>query len=146
MKKSLVLSVSVQTGCYRHIQINESATLLKLHFTILEAFGFDDDHLHAFFMNNSAWDEDAEYVSPHMELEGARGFSDRAKLSKFHLVKGDKFLYIFDFGDEWRFQIRVLRVVDELVKTPAVLKSKGQVSQYGDNEEDGDEDEDGDDF
>jgi len=40
MEKSLVLSVSVGTGRYRHIQISEGATLLKLSSAILNAFGF----------------------------------------------------------------------------------------------------------
>jgi len=60
MEKSLVLSVSAGTGCYRHIQISEGATLQKLSSAILAAFEFFDDHLHSFFMNNRAWDQDAE--------------------------------------------------------------------------------------
>ena len=143
MVKSLVLSVSVGTGCYRHIQIGESETLLTLSSTILSAFDFADDHMHSFFMNNRAWDQDSEFICPGGELDGALGYSHKVKLSKFRLVKGDKFLYIFDYGDEWRFQIKVLRLMNETTKTPLVLKSVGQVSQYGDwddYEEDFDDD------
>ena len=141
MEKSLVLSVSAGTGCYRHIQISESATLLKLSSAILSAVGFFDDHLHSFFMNNRAWDEDYEYAcSGGGELNGAKGSSDKAKLSKFHLRKGDRFLYIFDYGDDWRFQIKVLRVVDEPTKIQLVLKSVGEISQYSDEYGDDDED------
>jgi hypothetical protein len=102
---------------------------------------FDDDHLHAFFMNNRAWDSSARFGSSRVDLDDARGFSDEARLSRFHLQKGDKFLYIFDFGDDWRFQIKVLRVIDEPTKYPDILKSVGQVSQYG-NEEEEEEDDD----
>jgi len=49
-------------------------------------------------------------------------------------------VYLFDYGDEWRFQIKVLRVVDEPTKTPIVLKSVGEVSQYGEDEDDWDDD------
>ena len=141
MEKSLVLSVSVGTGCYRHIQISEGATLLKLSSAILTAFNFYNDHLHSFFMNNRAWDQDAEYACPggDMDEDGVRGSTDKTKLSKFHLHKGDKFLYIFDYGDEWRFQIKVLRAIDEPTKTPLVLKSVGEISQYGDDEDDEDD-------
>jgi len=143
MEKSLVLSVTVGTGCYRHIQISEGATLLKLSSAILNAFDFVDDHLHSFFMNNRAWDQDAEYACRGGDLDedGVRGSSDKVKLSKFRLGKGDKFLYLFDYGDEWRFQIKVLRVIEEATKTPFVIKSVGEVSQYG-YDEDEDEDED----
>ena len=135
MEKSLVLSVSAGPGCYRHIQISDNATLYKLHEAILDSFEFFDDHMHAFFMNNRAWDKDAEFVCPGGALDYAQGFSDKVKLSKFYLKKGDKFLYIFDFGDDWRFQIKVLRVIDESTKTPTVLKSIGLVSQYGEDED-----------
>ena len=131
MEKSLVLSISARTGCYRHIQIGENATLFVLHEAILDSFEFFDDHMHAFFMNNRAWDREAEFVCPGGDLDSARGFSDKVKLSKFNLRKGDKFLYIFDFGDEWRFQIRILRVIDGLTKSPVILKSVGQINQYG---------------
>jgi len=131
MEKSLVLSVSIARDCYRHIQISESATLYDLHETIQESFDFDNDHMHAFFMNNRAWDRSCEYICPDAEeLDGVRCFSSEVKLSKFNLIKGSKFLYIFDFGDNWRFQIKVLRVVDAPVKDPSVIKSVGEVSQY----------------
>ena len=142
MEKSLVLSVSVGTGCYRHIQISECATLLKLSSAILSFFKFFDDHLHSFFMSNRAWDQDSEYACPGGDLaeDGVRGSSDKVKLSKFRLSKGDRFLYIFDYGDEWRFQIKVLSVVNEPTKIPILLKSVGEVSQYGYDDDDDDED------
>ena len=148
MAKSLVLSISVGTGCYRHIQISEIATLQNLSNAILDAFDFDDDHLHSFFMSNRAWDKDTEYVCPYGELDGAPGFTNKVKLSKFRLAKGAKFLYLYDYGDEWRFQINVLRVIDEPTASPIILKSVGNISQYGDDEDDEDDydDEDEDDY
>jgi hypothetical protein len=130
MEKSLVLSVSAGPGCYRHIQISESATLFRLHGAILDAFDFYDDHMHAFFMNNRAWDNSSEYICPGGELDFARGYTDKVKLSNFRLLKGSKFLYIFDFGDDWRFQIRVLRTIDSPTKMPVILKTVGEVGQY----------------
>jgi len=144
MSKSLVFSVSAGTGCYRHIQIGEGETLMGLSSAILDAFDFFDDHLHSFFMNNRAWDEDAEFVSPRDDLDGALdgalGFTDEVKLSEFRLAKGDKFLYIFDYGDEWRFHIKVLRVLDLLTLRPITLKSVGQISQYRGYDDDEDDD------
>ena len=141
MAKSLVLSVSVGTGCYRHIQIDEGETLLSLSDAILDAFGFMDDHLHSFFMNNRAWDKSAEYVCPMGERRGSQGSSDEVKLSNFRLGKGNMFLYIFDYGDEWRFQIKVLRVINERTIRYVMLKSVGHISQYGyDDDEDEDTD------
>lgn len=144
MEKSLVLSVSVGTGCYRHIQISEGVTLERLSSAILAAFDFYNDHLHSFFMSNRAWDQTSEFASSCDGLAEAdvRPSTSEVKLSRFHLVKGNKFLYIFDYGDDWRFSIKVLRVIDEPTRFPLVLKSVGEVSQYGyDEDEDEDEDE-----
>ena len=51
---SFVISVSLEKGCYRHIQIAQEATLEELSSVILQAFAFEDDHMHAFFMDNEA--------------------------------------------------------------------------------------------
>jgi hypothetical protein len=136
MEKSLVLSVSAGTGCYWHIQISESATLYRLHQIIIDSVGFYDGHLHSFFMNNRAWDGEEEYVCPDTDLEDSRGFSDKVKLSRFHLSKGNKFLYIFDYGDDWRFHIKVLRVIEEPTKTPILLKSVGTITKYNNEDYD----------
>ena len=58
---SYVVSVSIGTGCYRHIRISKTATLLKLHKAILNAFDFEDDHAHAFFMDNHYWSDNAAF-------------------------------------------------------------------------------------
>jgi len=136
MEKSLVLSVKLGTGCYRHIQLSDDETLFTLHKTIINAFDFDDDHMHAFFMSNRIWDDDEEYICPGGDR--AQGFTDKVRLSKFHLGKGDKFLYVFDFGDEWRFQIKVLNVTGEIIDEPLVLKSVGKAYQYGPEDDDDD--------
>ena len=140
MEKSLVLSVSLGTGCYRHIQIDRGDTLFSLHQAILDSFDFSDDHMHAFFMSNRAWDGESEFICREGGLDYAQGLTDEVALSDFNLVKGSKFLYIFDFGDEWRFQIKVLRAVSESTDMPAILKSVGLLSQYGHDEDGWDDD------
>lgn len=133
-KISYVLSVSVGTGCYRHLQISANATLYDLHKAILDAFDFDDDHAHVFFMNNRIWNEDEAYYCDF--LDDVDLFSKDYKLCSFNLKKDQKFLYVFDFGDEWIFQIKVLREVAEKIDEPQIIKSKGDApSQYGDDEE-----------
>jgi len=141
MAKSYVLSIKVGKQCYRHIQISENLTLKKLHDIIQVSFDFDDDHLYAFFMNNKPWDRREKYICSRDDMDGARGYADKTKLSSLGLHKDMKFLYLFDFGDEWWFQIKVLKVLDEEIKDYDTLKSVGNVSQYGDEEE-YDEDED----
>ncbi len=134
VEKSYVFSVSLGTGCYRHIRIAQKATLFQLHQAILNAFGFDDDHAHAFFMSNHAWDPLTAYVHPATE-PGDRS-TKKFKLSQFKFQKGDLFKYIFDFGDCWTFQCKFLRQLEEPTHIPGVIRSKGEAPpQYADFEE-----------
>lgn len=133
--KSYVISVSLDTGCYRHIRISGKATLEELSDAILDAFNFDNDHLHAFFMNNRAWDEMDCYYSPYAE-EDEFCSTDACNLQFLNLEIGKKFLYIFDFGDDWRFQCKVLKILDEDTKEPVVVRTKGAAPmQYSEFDE-----------
>jgi|GEM_PF-3226653 len=131
-----IISVSIGTGCYRHIKISGAATLFMLHEAILNAFDFDDDHAHAFFLNNIAWNDEASYYTQYMEDE--KRYTNKYKLSKV-LEKDMKFKYIFDFGDEWLFQCKVLKVLEEKCGEPQIVKSVGespkQYPDYDDKEE-----------
>lgn len=128
-KQSYVISVSLGTGCYRHIQISCDSTLLELHWAILDAFDFTDDHAHAFFMDNKKWSEfDCYYVEG---IEEYYRTTNRYNLNQAGLYKGKEFKYIFDFGDEWTFQCKVLRIIEKSTDKPVIIRSKGEApDQY----------------
>ena len=69
--------------------------------------------------------------------------TDEVSLRDLQLAAGQKFLYVFDFGDDWRFSCRVLKILDEQTKEPQVVRSVGDApEQYPDfDEEDWEEDE-----
>ena len=141
--KSYVISVSLGTGCYRHIRIGEKETLDRLHEVILNAFDFDDGHAHAFFMDDRYWSSVFAYYSHNMD--GESRLSSGVTLRQLQLEKGDKFKFLFDFGDEWRFQCKVLRILEEKTDIPGVIRSVGEApAQYPDweDEEDDEDDED----
>lgn len=128
--QSYIISVSLGTGCYRHIQISGSSTLFQLHTAILDAFDFMDDHAHAFFMDNHAWSDWDCYYAAGLEKEDRT--TDRYRLDQIGLYQDKKFKYIFDFGDEWTFQCKVLRIAEEKTPKPLVIRSKGvSPEQYG---------------
>ncbi len=132
---SYVISVSLGTGCYRHIRISAEATLFHLHAAILDAFAFDDDHAHAFFMDNHMWSRTAGYYMEGMD-DSDRSTMDY-RLGQFGLQKGSAFKYVFDFGDEWTFQCKVLQELEESTPIPRIIRKRGQApQQYGGWEED----------
>lgn len=121
--ESYVIKVSLGRSCYRYIQIGKQKTLGALSEAILSAFEFDDDHCHAFFMDDRYWSDFCAYYSDDMD-EGCR-MSYKMPLGRLGLEKGDKFRYLFDFGDEWRFQCRVMQELEEKTKYFRVIKSVG---------------------
>lgn len=143
--RSYIISISYGKGCYRHIKIDVDSSLYDLHEAILTAFDFIDDHAHAFFMNNLIWDEDDSYYSEHIEDE--EQYTCDYKLSELDLEPGDVFKYVFDFGDEWVFQCKVLNIIDERTDIPEVIREKGEppmqyesaAYEYNDDDEDEDD-------
>lgn len=140
-EQTLVISVSYDTGCYRHLRISSKATLEDLSSAILNAFAFDNDHLHAFFMDNRIDSLGEIYYS--REMEDDPPFTDEILLEEVASVAGKKFKYLFDFGDNWIFQCKVLKVLDEKTGKPEVVRSKGEApEQYPAWDEDDDWDDD----
>ncbi len=136
---AVVISVSLGTGCYRHIRFNDTDTLDQLSDYILEAFEFVNDHAHAFFMDNRSWSqEDCYYISG---IDSFYKSTDKTPLHNTDMYVGKKFKYIFDFGDEWTFQCKILRIEPEPAEYPEVIRSKGSApSQYGYRGDDWDDD------
>ncbi len=125
--ESYVIKVALNGQCYRHIQISKYAPLGVLSEVILETFGFDDDHCHAFFMDNRYWSNGDAYYSD--DMDGGSRISYRMPLHRLGLKKGDAFKYLFDFGDEWRFQCRILQELEEKTDEPKVIKAVGEAPE-----------------
>ena len=137
--KSYVISASLGTGCYRHIRIGEQETLDRLHGVILNAFDFDDDHAHAFFMDDRYWSGVRAYYADC--VDEAEKYSSDVTLRQLQLEKEDKFKFLFDFGDQWRFQCKVLRELEENTDIPGVVRAVGEApEQYPDWEDEYEED------
>ena len=138
-----VLSVSIGTGCYRHIRISEDVLLEDLAGVILWAFGFDNDHAHAFFMDNHVWSRADSYYS--YGIDYVERTTDEYRLQDTGITKGKQFKFLFDFGDEWVFQCKVLRTGEEAaddgqLDSAEVIRSKGEPpAQYGWEDWDGED-------
>ena len=115
---------------YRVFEISDTQTLEDLCYRILACFDFDADHMYAFYMDNVPYSRTAAY-----SCDGFRSVS-AAKLSLFHLLKGQKFILHYDFGDDWMFMINVQKVEPSDGKEKfKLIRSKGSVEQYPDWDE-----------
>jgi hypothetical protein len=134
---------------WREIELASNQTLADLGEAIPEAFDFDDPHLWAFFLSGKPWDERTEYaLDPQPSPFGGRRPKAADRLS-IREVPGKEFLYIFDFGDEWHFGVKLARTSDQLERGahhPRVVARQGESPpQYPDLEDEDEEDEDDDD-
>lgn len=95
----------------RTIEILENQTLNELSSVILEAYGFDDDHLHAFFLSGNVWDDSTGYYDPLYEdplNPNKKIRKDDIQIKNLNLEIGQSTAYLFDFGDEWVFNVELI--------------------------------------
>ncbi|MDF2885176.1 MAG: Plasmid pRiA4b ORF-3-like protein, partial [Clostridiaceae bacterium] len=123
--------ISLDRSTWCKIKLSGDHTLEDLYNSIQEAFDFDNDHMYSFFMDGKAWSNN-KFTCPYDE-EGP--YVDEVKIGKLNLYKKQEFLYIFDYGDDWRFNVKVFKI-DEKDKVamlkPQIVESKGKVEQYPD--------------
>ncbi len=128
---------------WREVEVRGDQTLADLGEAIAPAFDFDDDHLWSFFLSGREWDTSTEYTS--IEEEHGR-MADRLRIRD--APAGREFLFLFDYGDEWHFGVKLARTaeVEPGVAYPRVSASHGEAPpQYGDVEDWDEEDEQDDD-
>ena len=104
---TVVLKVKFQQvkSIWRNLELAQSQTLDTLSRAILDAIDWDADHLYSFFMSNRAWDEQTEYTSPQSaEGRTAAGLT----LADLGLKPKQKFLFLYDYGDEHLFEVEVV--------------------------------------
>jgi hypothetical protein len=131
---------------YREIEVESRTTLSDLAEAIVHAFDFEFDHAFGFYSKLTG--RDVMRSQPKYELFADMGEQTTGKSVRKTRVAdafpdvGHTMLFMFDYGDDWRFIIEVIGRGQKAAKTryPKVLKKVGQApEQYGTWEEDGDE-------
>ncbi len=125
-------------GVRRVIAVRDDLTLVDLHYALQSAFGWDDDHLYAFWLDGRFWTSTDEHFTRPSAIGDAPGAaasrSAAIRLDRLGLAEGRRIAYVFDFGDEWRVRLRVQRVADDAGHpSPRLLSSVGAAPpQYRD--------------
>ncbi|WP_255550008.1 plasmid pRiA4b ORF-3 family protein [Sporosarcina sp. E16_3] len=132
---SYTFKVSLTKGIWRKLTLSAKHTMDDLHQIIIKAFEFDDDHLYSFFMDGEKWSHDC-IASPNDDF----GHADASKIQigAIGLSNKQKFLYIYDYGDEWTFAIEVDGINENAkqILNPYVQEAKGEApEQYTDDDD-----------
>lgn len=129
--KGYTLKVSLDKSCYRYLTFPGSFTLEDLAEMILTAFDFNNDHLHAFFMDGEPYRSGESYYSRYAEEPGIP--TNKIKVETLELSEKQKFLFLFDFGDDWHFNCEVKKITDTPEKEPYISEIVGEApEQYPD--------------
>ena len=112
------------TNIWRRLAVAHSSSLCDLANLILQAFEFDDDHLHEFKYRDQMGKERV-YNDPRCEDEP---FSDEVSLGESGLPVKKTMAFIYDFGDDWEFSIKLEKIdaAQSYAKLPALLESHGE--------------------
>ena len=137
-----------ELSTYRDIEIGASSSLYKFAEAIVSSFNFDFDHAFGFYSGLT----DAAMLRslPRYELFADMGEADpgvfgvkKTTVAKAFPSVGHTMLFLFDYGDEWLFRIKLQATGKKLAKVryPRVVLSRGEAPpQYPDPDDD---DEDG---
>lgn len=133
---TVVLKVKFQQAksIWRTLELAQDQTLHTLSRAILDAIEWDAVHLYSFFMSNRAWDEQSEFTAPQ---SGEGQPSDTLTLGDLGLKPKQKFLFLYDYGDEHLFEVEVvsLKTGTPPGEYPQLVGSRGDApEQYPDYE------------
>jgi hypothetical protein len=133
-----VFRVRLEPKVSRDIEIESGKSLYDLAAAIVRAFGFDLDHAFAFFskLNYHLFDSPVRYelfadLDPNSQSRSVK----RTKVAQAFPKIGSKMQFLFDYGDDWRFQVEVIGMGERAAKAryPKVLAEVGKAPpQYPD--------------
>ena len=130
----------------REIEVISSRTLVDLAKAIIGAFNFEFDHAFGFYSNLTGPYEGRSGTSYELFADMGEGTDSlsvkRTRVAAAFPEVGHRMLFLFDYGDDWRFVVEVLGIGNKEpgVRYPRVLKKVGtSPQQYGASHDEDDE-------
>lgn len=123
----------------RDVEVAGNVSLYRLAEAIVHAYGFEFDHAFGFYskMEESYFDSEVQYeLFADLEDIGEpskAGSVKKTKVTDVWKATGDSMMFLFDYGDGWRFVVEYASVGSkkEGVKYPRVSKKVGRApKQY----------------
>ena len=139
---TLIIRVALdgEASLYRDIEIEAAKSLYRLAEAIVSAFGFDFDHAFGFY--SGLTDAKMRRVRPIYELFADMGEADagvlgvkKTKIAQAFPQIGHSMLFLFDYGDEWRFRVTLTKMEKKVAKVryPRIVATRGEApEQYPD--------------
>ena len=124
---------------WRRIAIPGKWVLEDLSDAILDAFDFDNDHLHQFTYRSRSG---REIRVTHEAIDYEPRHTDEIRIGDAPLAPGEKMTYLFDFGDNWEFEVMLEEIAppDPKAKKARIIEKHGQAPPQYWSEDENDED------
>jgi len=103
-----VTLLEVEPPVWRHFQVLGENTLYDLHCVLQVVMGWQECHLHEFIIG------DARYSTLYGEMDHTEGVVEDqlVTLAEVAQQEGMKFAYAYDFGDDWKHEILVQKILE----------------------------------
>jgi len=127
-----ILRASLKPKLHRDVEIEGSRSLSDLAGAITAAFDFSFDHAFGFYSDlKNPYSRSGERYELFADMEDSdsdAGSVERTKVAQVFGTPGKKMLFLFDYGDEWRFQVELMSLGEKAPKTryPKVVSSVGK--------------------
>ncbi len=110
----------IKPPIWRRVLVDGSATLDEVHGVIQAAFGWWDYHLHEFRIGGD------DYGVPDPDWDMRTVLDETCSRLDKVAGEGDRFRYVYDFGDDWEHDVVVEKVLarSEVDTVPACIAGK----------------------
>jgi hypothetical protein len=101
-------------------------TFEDLHLAIQDAFNFDNDHLYEIYIGGSRQTAKITYTG-----DPYKGVENDVTMGEVDIYKGQKIKYIFNFRNQWEFDIIVTDIDKNapIPMKPEIIGSKGKAPE-----------------
>ena len=100
-----VTLLEIEPAIWRRLLVPQSTTLTDLHHIIQAGFGWTDSHLHEFVIGGLRFG-DPDLMEDAFEDDPRILSAADVRLRDFGRG-AEPFLYVYDFGDNWRHQVEI---------------------------------------
>jgi len=147
-EKIFVFKVSLigDSSVFRELALLETQTLYNFAEAIIDSFDFDFDHCFGFFNNVKNWYRAERQYELFKDVgEECKPGTKSVKKTKLReaFFEDKKMLFLFDYGDEWKFIVELVREEKSAFaankKYPLLLQKIGSSPEQYPDEEDGEE-------
>ncbi|XIA64662.1 hypothetical protein ACFIOY_38690 [Bradyrhizobium sp. TZ2] len=132
---------------YRDIELDPAKSLYVLAEAIISSFNFEFDHAFGFYTGLTP--AKIHKTFPKYELFADMGDADprvlgvkKTRISQAFPEVGHTMLFLFDYGDDWRFRVTLRTIVKKSAKIryPHIVATRGEApAQYPDDDHDPDD-------